>query len=98
MALCYLAGFLTAAFQARALFGSLGLQPAAFSARTRPTPAFDLLERYSWGPQITLGDWALELVSWAGVVLSLLQLTNAVTTALLPASLWALYLSLVNLG
>ena len=80
MALCYLAGFLTAAFQARALFGSLGLQPAAFAARQRPTPVFDLLERTAWGPQLKLGDWALEAVSWTGVMLSLLQLTSSLNT------------------
>ena len=66
MALCYLAGFSTSAFQARALFGSLGLQPASFSARVRPTPAFDFLERSEWGPKLQLGDWALDAVSWAG--------------------------------
>jgi len=74
------------------------LQPAAFSARVRPTPAFDFLEKVSWGPRLELGDWAIEAVSWAGVCLSLVQLTGAFTTALLPGALWLLYLSLVNLG
>jgi hypothetical protein len=37
MALCYLAGFSTSAFQARALFGSLGLQPADFGVRPGQT-------------------------------------------------------------
>ena len=98
MALCYLAGFLTAAMQGRALFGSLGLQPVVFSDRTRPAPFFDFLEHAEWGPGIELGDWTLEAIAWSGVALSLLMLTSAVNTALLPAALWALYLSLVNLG
>ena len=83
MGLCYLAGFLTAAFQARALFGSLGLQPAAFAARQRPTPVFDFLERAAWGPKLSLGDWALEAVSWTGVMLSLLLLTSSLNTVCL---------------
>jgi hypothetical protein len=41
---------------------------------------------------------ALELVSWLGVLLSLLLAFSTVTTFLLPLALWTLYLSLVNLG
>eukprot|EP00960_Hanusia_phi_P023020 680327-Hanusia_phi.AAC.2 len=40
MGVCYLAAFLTSAFQARALFGSNGLQPLAYSNRPRPSPVF----------------------------------------------------------
>jgi hypothetical protein len=83
MGLCYLAGFLTAAFQARALFGHHGLQPAAFAVRQRPTPVFDFLERTAWGPKLSLGDWALEAVSWTGVMLSLLLLTSSLNTVCL---------------
>eukprot|EP00961_Rhodomonas_salina_P292362 3932876-Rhodomonas_salina.2 len=38
VALCYLAAFSTSAFQARGLFGSLGLQPVHYSPKGRPAP------------------------------------------------------------
>jgi hypothetical protein len=46
------------------------------------------------------GDLALELLSWTGVFLSMLLATSSTAVgcwAGLPAALWAMYLSLINL-
>ena len=104
MGLLYLAAFLTSAFQSRALFGTHGLSPAPgmiaaaqgnLQSYARPVPAFWLLEPFC------SGDVALELVSWAGVFLSLLLIMLPTyrhgVWAGLPFALWGLYLSIVNL-
>ena len=93
--LIYLCGFATAAFQARPLFGSSGLMPLPPSGFPRPTPAFDWLERWAGMP---FCDCSIELVSWVGVALSLQLLLGRLCWAGLPLALWALYLSIVNLG
>lgn len=94
MGLIYLCAFLTSAFQSRPLFGTAGLMPVQFGSSGRPTPVFSALENLGWG----FDDCQLELVSWLGVFLSLLQLTGALHTCVLPAALWACYLSIVNMG
>ena len=95
MAAIYLCAFLTSAFQSRAIFGSRGLMPAAFGSSGRPTPVFTALESHAgWA----FDDCQLELVSWLGVLLSLLQLCGTVVSCALPAALWVLYLSIVNCG
>lgn len=95
MGLIYLVAFLTSAFQARPLFGSAGLMPVAVGSRGRPTPVFTALEdSLGW----SFDDCQLELLSWVGVLLSLLQLSGTLNTALLPFALWAIYLSIVNMG
>ena len=97
MGLIYLAAFLTSATQSRAMFGEHGLSPAISDPSGRPQPAFGLLERIG----LPRGDLALEVVSWAGVLLaSLLTVGDRcfVTWAPLPLALWLLYLSLVNTG
>eukprot|EP01062_Namystynia_karyoxenos_P025788 TRINITY_DN2021_c0_g3_i1.p1 TRINITY_DN2021_c0_g3~~TRINITY_DN2021_c0_g3_i1.p1 ORF type:complete len:850 (+),score=237.61 TRINITY_DN2021_c0_g3_i1:86-2635(+) len=95
-AVCYLAAFLTSAFQNRALFGSLGLMPARMAAATapRPVPALEALEWAGLPP----GDWTVEVLSHFGVCLSLVMLARPVLSAALPALLWVVYLSIVNLG
>ena len=94
--LIYLCGFATAAFQARPLFGTAGLMPLQSGGGfARPTPAFDALEHWAGLP---FCDVALELVSWAGVALSLQLLLGQLVWAGLPLALWVLYLSVVNLG
>ena len=90
----YLSAFATSALQVRGLFGSNGLAPADFAHSSRPTPVFQAL----LGLGIPASDCVLELVSWTGVLLSLVLATSSVTTALVPAALWLLYLSLVNGG
>ena len=95
MGAIYLSAFLTSAFQSRGLFGSLGLLPVSMESSQRPTPFFSLLQNYTgWA----YDDCMLELTSWLGVFLSLQMILGTVTSALLPAALWALYLSIVNLG
>ena len=95
MAAIYLCAFLTSAFQSRAIFGSRGLMPAAFGSSGRPTPVFTALETHAgWA----FDDCQLELVSWLGVLLALLQLCGTVVSCALPAALWVLYLSIVNCG
>jgi hypothetical protein len=94
MGVVYLAAFATSAFQGRALFGSKGLSPISWPSG-RPTPVFTFLEDQL---QLPFNDAILELVSWVGVLLSLLLASSTVTTFLLPLGLWLLYLSLVNLG
>ena len=82
MALVYLSGFLSFAFQARAMRW-MGFQPEMHAAGNE---RWILLEH----------DWALETVSWVGVFLSLLLLTSECTCALLMGLLWCLYLSLLT--
>lgn len=89
MALIYLAAFSTSAAQSRALFGSIGLDPALSRPSGRPTPAFDLVGRT---------DLALEAVSWLGVLLSLLVAGGVVQWAGAQLLLWIGYLSIVNLA
>lgn len=94
MGLIYLCAFLTSAFQSRPLFGSTGLMPVNFGSSGRPTPVFSALADFGW----EFDDCQLELVSWFGVFLSLLQLTGTLRTCVLPVTLWACYLSIVNMG
>lgn len=94
MGLIYLCAFLTSSFQSRPLFGKTGLMPVNFGSSGRPTPVFSVLENGGW----KFDDCQLELVSWIGVLLSLLQLGGVVHTCVLPAALWVCYLSIVNMG
>mmetsp|Transcript_146026 Transcript_146026/g.466709 ORF Transcript_146026/g.466709 Transcript_146026/m.466709 type:complete len:881 (-) Transcript_146026:6-2648(-) len=95
LGLCYLCGFLTSAFQHRALWGSKGLEPLNPSFPSgRPTPAFDLLVPAL--PTVPF-DCLLEGISWVGVLLSVLLLWSRFSSCVVPALLWVLYLSIVNL-
>ena len=95
MGFIYFFAFLTSAFQGRAIFGTDGVAPMQRSSR--PTLMFDMLETYFYDPNLVL-----ELISWIGVVLSLLMILLPTIQmpcwCFLPFSLWILYLSLVNLG
>ena len=98
MGIIYFAAFTTSAFQHRAMFGNDGLSPGLQSSTRRPTPAFDVMESH-------LGlrrddDMTLELLSWGGAALALVLTFGDRAFALwapIPATLWAMYLSLVNL-
>jgi hypothetical protein len=105
MGVLYTTAFLTSALQSRALFGTQGLAPApgmvasqagTLHAHTRPVPAFTLLAPWC------SGDLALELISWIGLLLSLLLIVLPCSSrgvwGGLPLLLWGLYLSIVNLG
>ena len=107
MALIYLAAFLTSAAQSRTLFGSQGLDPVV-PRRARgqrpmddvPTLALDVLDAAVGRLGLPAGESAdvvLEVLSWAGVLLSLAMLFARRLHASLPLVLWGLYLSLVNL-
>ena len=98
LALIYLVAFLVALNQFRPLLGERGLLPApAFirATRFRDTPSIFHL-RYS--------DRLLAAVCWTGIVLALLALSTLPDRAPLPFSmlvwfvLWALYMSIVNIG
>eukprot|EP00927_Polykrikos_kofoidii_P013386 TRINITY_DN15833_c0_g1_i1.p1 TRINITY_DN15833_c0_g1~~TRINITY_DN15833_c0_g1_i1.p1 ORF type:complete len:976 (+),score=117.34 TRINITY_DN15833_c0_g1_i1:51-2978(+) len=93
MGLCYFCGFAVSAFQHRALWGSLGLQPLGYQGGGRPTPVFELFAQYGF----PFDDWLLELVSWIGVCLSFQMMFGRVRSMLIPALLWVSYLSIVNL-
>ncbi|AXI76570.1 lipase maturation factor family protein [Peterkaempfera bronchialis] len=98
LAAVYLVGFLVAANQFRALLGERGLLPVPrFLARTpfRRSPSIFHLH-YS--------DRFFAAVAWGGVVLSAAVVAGAADAVPLWASmliwavLWALYLSIVNVG
>lgn len=113
MGAVYLAAFLTSGLQSRQLLGPNGLSPAMagpsftgseylfspFSKEpsqnhelypgSRPTPAFALLG---------LTDVSIAVVSWTGFFLSLVLLSGECTSMLIPAGLWVLWLSVVNLN
>ena len=90
-----LAAFLTAAFQNRALLGADGLTPSRPGAR--PTPFFAALA--AWPLRWEFGDRAIEACAWLGVFLSGVLVAWPVGFGFaLPLALWALYLSIVNLG
>jgi hypothetical protein len=99
LALVYLVAFLVAARQNRALLGSHGLLPIPEFLRR--------LGRFSASPSVFFfrySDRLLDGVAWAGVVLSGLALVGVVDSGPIWLSmlgwtlLWALYLSIVNVG
>lgn len=107
----YLVAFLTTGLQNRQLLGPRGLFPAQagpsftggayfFSpfgkepsemhgAPYRPTPAFAVLG---------FTDASIAVVSWTGFLLALVMVTGECTSMLIPAALWLMWLSVVNLG
>ena len=98
LALVYLVAFLVAALQFRPLLGERGLLPApAYLAAVpfRSAPSLFHL-RYS--------DGLLLAVAWGGAVLALVALLGLTDLVPLPVAivvwlaLWALYLSIVNIG
>lgn len=98
LALIYLVAFVVALNQFRPLLGERGLLPApAFlrATRFRDTPSIFHV-RYS--------DRLLVVVCWTGIALALLALSTLPQRAPLPVSmlvwfaLWALYMSIVNVG
>jgi Lipase maturation factor len=99
LAIVYLVAFLVAARQNRALLGERGLVPIPDYVRRigrfRDAPSI-FLWRYS--------DRLLDAVAWTGVVLALLALVGVVDSGPIAVSmlgwflLWALYLSIANVG
>jgi len=98
LALIYLIAFVVAIRQFPALSGERGLQPASWLlARARFLDAPSL---FHWG----YSDRRLAVVSWTGVVISLLLVIGLPQLAPLPVTmlawlvLWVLYQSIVNVG
>jgi hypothetical protein len=98
LALIYLIAFVVAIRQFPALSGERGLQPAArLLARARFLDAPSL---FHWG----YSDRRLAIVSWTGIVISLLLVVGLPQLAPLPVTmlawlvLWVLYQSIVNVG
>ncbi len=98
LALVYLIAFLVARNQYRGLLGSRGLTPMAdFVARVafRRAPSI-----FHWRSS----DRAFLTVAWTGIVLAAAALVGLLDRVPLPvamaawATLWALYLSIVNVG
>ena len=98
LALIYLTAFLVALNQFRPLLGERGLLPAPEfirATRFRDTPSIFHV-RYS--------DRMLVAVCWSGIILALLEVSTLPQRAPLPISmlvwfaLWALYMSIVNVG
>lgn len=98
LAAVYLVAFLAAALQFRALIGSRGMLPV---------PQY--LRRVSWRQSPTLfhlhySDRFFAGCAWAGVLLAAALVAGAAdrlplwTAMLMWAALWALYLSIVNVG
>ncbi|GGY55418.1 lipase maturation factor family protein [Streptomyces tanashiensis] len=94
----YCVAFLSAALQFRALIGERGMLPVPeYVRRTRPRSTPSLFHwRYS--------DRLFATVSWSGATLALALVAGAGDAVPLPVSmlfwlvLWALYLSIVNVG
>ena len=101
LALVYATAFLVLVLQHQALIGSGGLLPAdLFLERIRASydgsvsEAAMLLPTLFW---IDCSDATLRAAAWSGLILSLLALIG-VSNALLQFTLWALYLSFVQIG
>jgi hypothetical protein len=98
LALIYVAAFLCAANQFVPLLGEHGLTPASRFVRYVPFRASPSLFF------LTSTDAAFRLAAWLGVALAGVALVgvadrqNALVPAAVWASLWALYLSFVNVG
>src|SRR6266571_625736 len=98
LGLIYLMAFVAVVRQFRPLLGERGLMPVpAYLRRVRFRQAPSLFHwRYS--------DRILAIVGWAGVALSVAMIVGLPQAAPLPltmlawAVLWALYLSIVNVG
>lgn len=91
----YFSAFVTLAFQIRPLYGEYGIFPSIHpDMATRPVPVFTFLASYG----IPFSDLLLEMLSWFGVMLSLLMVIGVVRSVLIPLGLWFTYLSIVNLG
>ena len=82
LALSFLASFLMAAFQMRAVYGQSGLLPTSSSH----------------GDQNNVSDLELEAVVWLAVFVTFVQLLSPMTSALLPALMWWLHRRLMPLG
>src|SRR5438552_81403 len=98
LGLIYLVAFVVAARQFPALCGERGLEPAPrHLARRRFRDAPTL---FHWG----YSDRRLTMASWTGAIVALLIVVGVVEQAPLPLTmlawvlLWALYLSIVNIG
>ncbi|MFI1395732.1 lipase maturation factor family protein [Streptomyces sp. NPDC020681] len=98
LAAVYLVAFLTAALQFRALIGERGMLPVpAYVRRVRMRHAPSLF-------QLHYSDRLFSLCAWAGCLLSAGLLAGAADRIPLGAAmawwavLWALYLSIVNVG
>lgn len=94
----YLMGFVVAAIQFPALCGERGLDPIGprlARSRFRDTPSL-----FHW----RYSDRLLRVVAWSGAALSLLVISGLASAAPLPVTmlvwlvLWALYLSIMNVG
>ena len=98
LGLVYLVAFLSAANQFRALIGERGLTPAPDYLRGRGFRQIPSLFAFGYS------DRRFALVAWCGVALSVGALFGAFDRLPLPACmamwalLWALYLSIVNVG
>ncbi|WP_351227330.1 lipase maturation factor family protein [Streptomyces sp. NPDC002133] len=98
LAVIYLVGFLSAALQFRALIGSRGMLPVPGYVRHVP------MRRAPSIFQLHYSDRFFACCAWAGAVLSAALVGGAAdrlplwTAMLWWAVLWALYLSIVNVG
>ncbi|MBT2525153.1 lipase maturation factor family protein [Streptomyces sp. ISL-99] len=98
LAAVYLVAFLTAALQFRALIGSRGILPVPEYLRRAPWRESPTLFRLHYSDRFFAG------CAWAGVLLAAALVAGAAdqlplwTAMLMWAALWALYLSIVNVG
>jgi hypothetical protein len=98
LAAIYLVAFLVAARQFRALLGDRGLLPIRDFLRVVPFRRAPSLFHWHYS------DRAFAAVAWSGVVLAAVTVVGLTERAPLPvcmavwAVLWALYLSIVNVG
>jgi hypothetical protein len=98
LAVVYLVAFLSAALQFRALIGERGMLPVPAYVRRVPWKSAPSLF------QLHYSDRFFALVAWAGALLSAALVAGAAdhiplwTAMLWWAVLWALYLSIVNVG
>ncbi|MEV4335026.1 lipase maturation factor family protein [Streptomyces sp. NPDC049597] len=98
LAAVYLVAFLSAALQFRALIGERGMLPVPAFLRRVPAREAPTLFRLHYS------DRFFALVAWSGVLLSAALVAGAADDVPLAAAmawwavLWALYLSIVNVG
>ncbi|WP_028814389.1 lipase maturation factor family protein [Streptomyces flavidovirens] len=98
LAAVYLVAFLTAALQFRALIGSRGILPVPQYLRRVPWRESPTLFRLHYSDRFFTG------CAWAGVLLAAALVAGAAdqlplwAAMLMWAALWALYLSIVNVG
>jgi hypothetical protein len=98
LAAIYLVGFLVAINQFRPLLGERGLLPAPAFVRAVPFASAPSIFQWRYSDRLLTGVAWFGVILAAALVLGLPQATSLALTMLAWMILWALYLSIVNVG